>query len=105
MGESNRLRCKADRARSWAARYRGKIAIHAGKGTENIDLCKQQIFWTNLWTYEIAAEYTLQQRIDDFLPLGAVVAIADLVDCLKVVGKVSFKIGNEKRVAAVLEMT
>ncbi len=48
--------------RSWAARYRGKIAIHAGKGTENIDLCKQQIFWTNLWTYEIAVEYTWQQR-------------------------------------------
>jgi hypothetical protein len=89
--------------RSWATKYRGKIAIHAGKGTENISLCKQQIFWSNLWTYEMAAAYTLQQRINNFLPLGAVIAIADLTDCLRVVGKVSLTIGNQKRIVTVLE--
>jgi hypothetical protein len=33
----------------------------------------------------------------------AIIAIANLTDCIKVIGKVSLKIGNEKRVAAVLE--
>jgi hypothetical protein len=71
--------------RGWATKYRGKIAIHAGKGKQNIDLCKQRIFWSSLWPYEIAAQYTLQERIDKFLPLGEVIAIADLVDCVKVI--------------------
>ena len=69
--------------RSWATKYRGPLAIHAGKGTQNINLCKQHIFWSNLWPYEIAAQYSLQERIDKFLPLGAVIAIADLVNCIK----------------------
>jgi hypothetical protein len=89
--------------RSWATKYRGSIAIHAGKGTQNINLCRQRIFWANLWPYEIAAQYSLQERIDDFLPLGAVIAIADLVDCVKVVGRVSLKIGDEKNTVACLD--
>ncbi|WP_215831164.1 hypothetical protein [Pelorhabdus rhamnosifermentans] len=34
---------------------------------------------------------------------GYVIAIADLVDCLKVIGKVSLKIGDKKQVITVLE--
>ncbi|MBU2700609.1 hypothetical protein Ga0466249_001701 [Sporomusaceae bacterium BoRhaA] len=66
--------------RLWPTKYRGPIAIHAGLGKQHIDLCRQQLFWANLWPYEIAAQYSLQERIDKFLPLGAVIAIADLVD-------------------------
>jgi activating signal cointegrator 1 len=89
--------------RSWSTKYRGPLAIHAGLGKQHIDLCRQQLFWANLWPYEIAAQYSLQERIDKFLPLGAVIAIAELVDCLKVIGKVSLKIGDQKQVIAVLE--
>jgi activating signal cointegrator 1 len=69
--------------RSWSTKYRGPLAIHAGLGKQHIDLCRQQLFWANLWPYEIAAQYSLQERIDKFLPLGAVIAIAELVDCEK----------------------
>lgn len=89
--------------RSWKTTYRGPIAIHAGKGKQYLNLCKQHVFWANLWPYEIAAQYSLQERIDKFLPSGAVIAIADLVDCIKVVGRVTLKFADEKRVAAVLE--
>jgi hypothetical protein len=41
--------------RSWTTKYQGPITIHAGQGKQNIDLCKQKIFWATLWSYEIAA--------------------------------------------------
>lgn len=39
----------------------------------------------------------------DQLPYGAVIAIAELVDCLYVAGRASLKIGNKKHALAILE--
>ena len=61
--------------RSWATKYRGKIAIHAGKAG-NTELCLANPYYS-----------TLNQLGEDpyKLPLGAVIAIADLVDCYYIV--------------------
>jgi len=59
--------------RSWPTRYRGPIAIHAGKTREGLDLCR------GLPEIEEAlarAGYTL-----DTLPLGVIVCTARLVAC------------------------
>ena len=58
--------------RSWATKYRGPIAIHAGKALPSNDR-------------QIIAD-TLYEKQQFHLPLGAVIAIADLVDCVKVIG-------------------
>ncbi|AIF52032.1 ASCH domain-containing protein [Pelosinus sp. UFO1] len=79
--------------RSWSTKYRGKIAIHAGQG------------WGQ-WQRDIAFTDTFKNVLQ--FPIlgkyyGAVIAIANLVDCLKVVGRISLTIGDQKRVAAILE--
>lgn len=84
--------------RSWLTKYRGPIAIHAGK--------KDPRTWLHPcsdYDFVCVAEKALKGALFYELPRGAVVAIADLVDCIKVVGRVSLKIYDEKRVAAVLE--
>jgi len=83
--------------RSWVTKYRGQIAIHAGK-VEAIAA------YNNLFTLINPLEKSgLLPAFPNRHPTGKVIAIADLVDCLKVIGRISLKIGNEKRVAAVLE--
>ncbi len=62
--------------RSWATNYRGQIAIHAGK----------KPFTTNEYTdgelYPFAYALNLPDIYSfDTLPLGAVIATADLVEC------------------------
>ncbi|GMB00414.1 ASCH domain-containing protein [Pelosinus sp. IPA-1] len=84
---------KAIETRSWETKYRGPIAIHAAKDQDKKGERIRHIVAR-------AEQYGI------FAPemhFGAIIAIANLVDCLRVVGKVSLKIGNEKRVAAVLE--
>lgn len=86
---------KVYETRGWSTSYRGPIAIHAGaKGMDIRDLSGQMI---------VAAQQALEISNFDKLPHGCVIAIADLVDCLKVVGRASLKIGNEKHAVAILE--
>src|SRR5574342_1248012 len=64
--------------RSWSTPYRGQIAIHAAKGFPT-------------WARELASGEPFRKalRTDDgggmcYLPLGAVVATSELVDCVRV---------------------
>lgn len=93
-----KLKQKHYETRGWKTSYRGPIAIHVGKGLQYIKLAFQEPFKTALQPIQLDGGY----NADSFC-LGHVIAIADLVDCLEVVGRVSLKIGDEKRVAAVLE--
>lgn len=73
--------------RHWETRYRGKIAIHAGKK----NLCVSPFQTTHLFgtmskpVYEKLQPVILEGRD---LPVGAIVAIADLTDCIKMSEKV-----------------
>lgn len=60
--QASLIACGAEKieTRSWATKYRGPIAIHDGKGEMKIDF---------------------PEPIPRDLPYGAVIAIADLVDC------------------------
>lgn len=66
--------------RSWATKYRGPIAIHAGKGwpatLKQGGRLPEEIHTALIWKGGFS-------KFAD-LPLGAVIAIADLVDCLQV---------------------
>lgn len=66
--------------RSWATKYRGSIAIHAGKGMQFADLSARDPFFPVLWNAE-QIKMTHKQRVKT-LPYGKVIAIADLVDCV-----------------------
>ncbi|MBH0331049.1 2-oxoglutarate dehydrogenase E1 [Brevibacillus brevis] len=63
-------------SRGWPTRYRGPIAIHAAKKVDK-ELCLQEPFRSVLDLHG----YTVNN-----LPVGAIVAIADLVGCHKVIG-------------------
>ncbi|MBP2643945.1 MAG: hypothetical protein H6Q67_1832 [Firmicutes bacterium] len=75
--------------RSWATKYRGPLAIHAGKSLKYIDMA---------YDYPFTDYFTTGGDV----PLAAIVAIVDLVDCVKVIGRVSLKIGDEQQMGAVL---
>ncbi|TGE35893.1 ASCH domain-containing protein [Desulfosporosinus fructosivorans] len=62
--------------RSWATKYRGPLAIHASKGFSKLlrDLCNTQPFKAVLSKFGLNV---------DNLPLGAIVATCNLVDCIK----------------------
>ena len=63
--------------RSWSTNYRGKILIHSAKRPVSLWL---SILWKNAHLLDgrmIACNASA-------LPLGAIVAIADLVDCLEI---------------------
>lgn len=55
--------------RSWATSYRGKIAIHAGKGKPD-----------KAWMDNVPE---MMEMVGDIHP-GCVIAIADLVDCIPI---------------------
>jgi hypothetical protein len=77
--------------RSWATKYRGPIAIHAGVLPVGKTLKKMFPIGSNGWEYH--PDYMAMQNftnavkkaasIDDInvLPLGEIIAIADLVAC------------------------
>jgi hypothetical protein len=81
------LGAKRIETRGWSTRYRGPLAIHAGKGLAGmtkrqfVDLLRMEPFWSVLRPL-IAAE--LHYFRPDALPRGAIVAVADLVDILPV---------------------
>lgn len=62
--------------RGWPTKYRGKIAIHAGKK----NLIKELNFVTG------AEIQNALPFVPEDAPTGAVIAIAELVDCIKVIG-------------------
>lgn len=59
--------------RSWPTKHRGEIAIHAGKKIDH-DACREP---------EIRAALSEWGYTENNLPTGAVVATAQLVNCLK----------------------
>ena len=83
--------------RSWATKYRGPLAIHAGKGSPKIEE----------WAFNSILSQEMDKNFDvchpRFLLRSCVIAIADLVDCQKVIGKSSLKIGDEKQTKVILE--
>ncbi len=72
--------------RHWFTSYRGKIAIHAGKTNH----CKSPFQTIHLFgTLSKSVYEKLQPTILDGcnLPVGSIVAIADLTDCIKMTEK------------------
>jgi hypothetical protein len=67
---------KENETRSWATKYRGPLAIHAGKKLDK-DACS--------W-YPIIEVLELHDYTVDNLPTGAIVAYANLTGCHEVVG-------------------
>lgn len=66
--------------RCWSTSYRGPLLIHAAKRCnrgELLELEKQPA-----WRGAMLPLVALDDHFKDRLPLGAIVAIADLVDCL-----------------------
>ncbi|MUG45506.1 ASCH domain-containing protein [Paenibacillus woosongensis] len=60
--------------RGWATRYRGELAIHAGKQMDR-EICQQEPFRSVLSKHGYTA---------DNLPTGAVVAVANLTECCRI---------------------
>ena len=95
---------KGFETRGWATKYRGKIAIHAGISKKYKYLqtespfreCLQQI-----WQQEF--DKNNKCTVDDIIVYGAVIAIADLVDCARVTCRANLKIGNQEVGKAILE--
>lgn len=74
--------------RSWATKYRGKIAIHAGASwtMDRREMTYRDPFHTALWPNMTKQELMLNgYGRTKLLPVGAVIAIADLVDCYYIV--------------------
>lgn len=70
---------KTIETRSWPTRYRGPIAIHAGKLTrERAEDCLEDPY------RELLVKHGLKAIGD--LPWGAVVAVATLADCVRMTG-------------------
>ena len=68
--------------RSWATKYRGPIAIHAGKMPYNLG----DIDFALARGIMSAAEHIFGIYEANNLPLGAVIATAELVECWPIVG-------------------
>jgi hypothetical protein len=72
--------------RSWATKYRGPLAIHAGKALTHKakELCWLYPFYQALQPLGlIDASITANKNFN--MPLGDIIAIADLVDCYYIV--------------------
>lgn len=91
---------KTIETRSWATNHRGPLAIHAAKNTSNFGLLNDYEFCyplveAGLVTYDRENRFVSHQ-----LPLGALVAIGELVDCrptaslLKTLSDLEYGYGN-----------
>lgn len=71
--------------RSWATSYRGPLAIHAAKGLKPVG--NKRGLWELVWHppfRDVLAEHAGSRHMDDILaslPLGAIVAVCELVGC------------------------
>jgi len=66
--------------RGWATKYRGAIAIHAGKA-KVIDLREETMLAASRCLGIDAGDPLMYRQAMDSLPRGAVIAVAALVDC------------------------
>lgn len=64
--------------RSWSTNYRGPIAIHAAKRKNIGELIHFGSCWN--WCGALGRDFG-SPTLDETLPFGAIVAVADLVDC------------------------
>lgn len=72
------IEAKKIETRSWATRYRGALAIHAGKNWPS---------WAKLFLLREpfrSVLFPMDLYYPEALPLGAIVAICDLEDCFKI---------------------
>lgn len=67
--------------RSWATNYRGRIAIHASKRYIKTELLNLLSHWHWCGALNISMGLGGDVLMDGDLPLGALIATADLVDC------------------------
>ena len=73
--------------RGWATKYRGPIAIHAGKQWE---MWRRRLTYNNPFFEALWPVMTEEELKSDgygrsqMLPVGAVIAIAELVDCVEI---------------------
>mgnify|MGYP002626039925 CR=1 FL=1 len=67
--------------RSWSTKYRGPLLIHAAKRCHRGEL--RELERINFWRGAMASLLGAAEHMhsDEWLPFGALVAIADLVDC------------------------
>ena len=88
--------------RGWSTNYRGPLAIHAAKRW-TID----QKFLINCWPFQAALGPLVGQPVDltgrrwwgvetEHLPFGAVIAVCELVDCIKTDGMTQAQIGTDR---------
>jgi hypothetical protein len=77
------IEAKRIETRSWPTKFRGRIAVHAAIKfpREAAALCFQEPFKSAL---EAAGSPMKQFGIPNLLPVGAIIAICTLVDCIKV---------------------
>jgi hypothetical protein len=77
------IRAKRNETRSWATKHRGPIAIHAGLKPVSLDDLRQPGILQALRRHCVIPEDMRLELIPDYLPLGQVLCIADLIDCHK----------------------
>lgn len=73
--------------RSWATEYRGEIGIHASKKIDR-EICRQELFKS------VLAKHGYDETN---LPTGAIIAIGNLTDCLKITKTAVIKGDSEHR--------
>lgn len=83
--------------RSWATKYRGEIAIHAGKNEQFISAVRNEPFASAL-----SHIYNPSKMAMGF-DCGKVIAIADLVACSRVIGKSTYWSGPLGLIRVTLE--
>lgn len=87
---------KTIETRSWSTKYRGPLAIHAGKATP--DGLWEGGDWAIAWDGNprnaFAYRHILSNRID--LPLGAVVATCTLADVVPITDKIYYPADTEE---------
>lgn len=64
--------------RSWATSYRGPLAIHAAKRPIKVDVDMVQM----ISTYKAETDGAHYQELFVSAPLGAIIAVGELVDCI-----------------------
>ena len=76
---------KSIETRSWYTPFRGPLAIHAAKGyPANVrPICLEEPFLSKLKAAGIT-QYGIYHASNNQLPLGAIVATCDLVDCVQI---------------------
>ena len=78
------LGAKKIETRSWPTKYRGPLAIHAGAGPGSLGWMQMQHLCRNVEPFKSTLAHLLNDRHPaDVLPLGAIVATCELVDCVQ----------------------